>query len=257
MAHTGMDDIAYFQQLYAVSTSPAEYHRDVYRLVETQEIAATTNLLGDLDEQYLLEQMLDEVKPAYKNGTEQMHYLLKTPFRYPPLKHGSRFGSRFRPSYFYAGEDQNSTLAEVAYYRFVFLSHMQNSYQQAVRSEHMLFSVAVSTALCADLSAQGFDDIRTKLVSPDSYLVCQQVGQWLVEKEQIEVIRYCSARHEKGINVAVALPRALHSNEPEKSQNWLCLMQKNKVSFTRMGGLEPISFHLGDFLIEGRLPIPA
>jgi hypothetical protein len=214
-------------------------------------------LLDDLDEQYLLEQMLDEVKPAYKNGTEQMHYLLKTPFRYPPLKHGSRFGSRLMPSYFYAGEDQDTTLAEVAYYRFVFLSHMQESYEQAVRSEHMMFSVQVKSTQCADLSADDFDKIRTKLVSPDSYWLCQQVGQWLVEQEQIDVLRYCSARREKGINVAIALPYTLHSKEPEKCQSWLCLMQKDKVSFTRMGGLQPLSFYLRDFLIDGRLPIPA
>ncbi|MFT4937690.1 MAG: hypothetical protein ACI88A_000708 [Paraglaciecola sp.] len=252
-----MDELKYFQQLYAVSASPVEYHRNVYRLVETQEIAATTNLVDDLDEQYLLEKMLDEVKPAYRNGTEEMHYLLKAPFRYPPLKHGSRFGSRFSPSYFYAGEDQNTTLAEVAYYRFVFLSHMQISYEKSVRSEHMMYRVAVKSARVVDLSSDDFDHIRTKLVSPDSYVVSQQVGQWLVEKKQIEVIRYCSARHEEGINVAIALPHALHSNEPEKCQSWLCLVQKNKVSFTRMGGLEPISFYRRDFLIEGHLPIPA
>jgi hypothetical protein len=252
-----MDDVAYFQQLYTVSSSPCDYNRSVYRLVETQEIAATTNLVDDLDEQYLLEKMLDEVKPAYRNGTEQMHYLLKTPFRYPPLKYGSRFGSRFAPSYFYAGEDQNTTLAEVAYYRFVFLSHMQNSYEKAVRSEYMMFSVTVKSALCADLSSADFAEVRCKLVSPDSYLVSQQVGQWLVEEEQIEVLRYYSARCEEGINVAIALPASLHSSEPEKCQSWLCLMQNNKVSFTRMGGLEPLSFYLQDFLIEGRLPIPA
>ena len=70
------------------------YKTSVYRIVETQEYAATMNLVDDLEEQELLEQLLDEVKPPYKKGTQKLHYLISTPFRYPPLKYGSRFGDR-------------------------------------------------------------------------------------------------------------------------------------------------------------------
>jgi hypothetical protein len=251
-----MDDLSQFKQLYAASESPVPYSKHVYRLVETQEIAATTNLVDDLDEQFLLEQMLDEVKPSYRPGTEDMHYLLKTPFRYPPLKYGSRFGSRVMPSFFYAGEDEHTTLAEVAYYRFVFLSHMQLSYDKPVRSEHMMFSVKVKSALCADLTEVGFAVLNEKLASPNSYHLSQSAGQWLVE-QNIEVIRYCSARYKGGYNLAIAEPKVLLSKEPEKSQSWLCHSQNHKVSFARLGGEQPISFHQQEFLSEGQLPIPA
>ena len=71
---------------------------NVFRIVETQEIAATTGLVDDLEEQHLLEQLLDKVKPSYREGTEKLHYLISTPFRYPPLKYGSRFGDITMPS---------------------------------------------------------------------------------------------------------------------------------------------------------------
>lgn len=251
-----MDDFSQFKQLYASSDSPSQYAKPVYRLVETQEIAATTNLVDELEEQFLLEQMLDEVKPSYRPGTEDMHYLLKTPFRYPPLKYGSRFGSRVMPSFFYAGEDEHTTLAEVAYYRFVFMSHMQLSYDKPVRSEHVMFSVKVKSALCADLTEMSFEPLKAKLASPVSYQLSQSAGKWLVE-QSIELIRYCSARYEAGHNIAIAEPKVLRSKEPEKSQSWLCHSQKHKVSFTRLGGAQPISFHLADFLIDGQLPLPS
>ena len=64
----------------------------VYRLVESQEQIATLGYVDTLEEQTLLEEMLETTKPPYPFTTEDFHYLLKTPFRYPPLKWGSRFG---------------------------------------------------------------------------------------------------------------------------------------------------------------------
>jgi hypothetical protein len=77
-------------------------------------------------EQDLLEQLLDETKPPYKEGTQQLHYLISTPFRYPPLKYGSRFGDRTMPSFFYASETPQTVLGECAYYRFAFMAVIEN-----------------------------------------------------------------------------------------------------------------------------------
>ena len=93
-----------------------------YRLVESQEQIATLGYVDTLEEQVLLEEMLDAVKPAYPMAGDDYHYLLKTPFRYPPLEWGSRLGSKHEASLFYAGLSVTSTLAESAYYRFVFLN---------------------------------------------------------------------------------------------------------------------------------------
>ena len=56
-----------------------------YRLVENQEESATLGYVDTLDEQALLEELIDNIKPRYLKGTGHLHYLLKTPFLYPPL----------------------------------------------------------------------------------------------------------------------------------------------------------------------------
>ena len=65
------------------------YSNSVCRMVDTQAYAATTSLVNNLEEQAILEQILDEFKPSYADDTEDLHYLISAPFRYPPLKYGS------------------------------------------------------------------------------------------------------------------------------------------------------------------------
>ena len=91
-----------------------------YRLVESQEQVATLGYVDSLDEQAVLEDLLEATKPANLPDAEPYHYLLKTPFRYPPLKWGSRYGRQHEAGIFYAGKSVATTLAESAYYRFVF-----------------------------------------------------------------------------------------------------------------------------------------
>lgn len=253
-----MDELAKFQQQFIQHSAGQHYKKTVYRFVETQEYAATTNLVDDLDEQFLLEQMLDEVKPPYRSGTEDMHYLLKTPFRYPPLQYGSRFGNHLMASFFYAGETVDTTLSEVAYYRFVFLSHMSEPYHQAIQSEHLLFSVNVSSLHCADLTHKNLQGFKSLLRGPSSYVFSQHAGKWLVEDQESEVIRYFSARHESGINVAIFEPCAIVSRQPEEQQRWLCLTRPDKISFSQHGqNQKPVAYERERFLVDGRLPQPA
>ncbi len=73
----------------------------LFRVVESQEQVATTRLVDDLTELALLEDMLEASKPPRLPGTETLHYLLATPFRYPPLPHGSRFSIVHKPSLYY------------------------------------------------------------------------------------------------------------------------------------------------------------
>ena len=129
-----------------------DYHHQVYRIVESQAVAATTTLVDDLEEQALLEELLDDIKPPYRAGSRERHYLISTPFRYPPLKYGSRFGDRTMPSFFYASEEQQTVLAECAYYRFAFLTAMEQPYGKAIHSEHTIFCVCVDSTQAVDLT---------------------------------------------------------------------------------------------------------
>src|SRR4029450_12027780 len=93
---------------------------EILRLVESQEQVATNRLLSTLAEQELLEAMLEASKPPLPKGTARLDYLLATPFRYPPLPYGSRFGGRHEASLFYAARGVTTVLAEYTHDLFVF-----------------------------------------------------------------------------------------------------------------------------------------
>jgi len=218
--------------LFNSKTSLSDYRSDVWRIVESQEHVATLELVDDLAEQTLLEQLLDDAKPKYRSGTEGMHYLLKTAFRYPPLKWGSRFGTRLMPSYFYASEQAATALCECAYYRFLFLDDMEQAYEKPIRSEYSLFKVLLRSDACLDLTEAKFSSVQAELRAPDSYRQSHAVGQWAYERGDIQLIRFASARAEHGHNVAVAAPNVIRSKKPSVQQRWLCLTKPDSVSFS-------------------------
>src|SRR3546814_9169694 len=111
-----------------------------------QEQVATLGYGDTLEEQALLESLIDAAKPPYPEDDAGYHYLLKTPFRYPPLPWGSRFGRTHEPGIFYGGGSVGTTLAESAYYRFVFWHSMDAPPPKAqIHSQHTLFSVGYKT----------------------------------------------------------------------------------------------------------------
>lgn len=244
-------------ELFNSKTRLSSYMGKVWRMVETQEMAATLNIVDSVEEQDLLESLLDEIKPPYRTGTEKMHYLLKTAFRYPPLKHGSRFGDRSMPSFFYASESINTVLAETAYYRFVFLYDMTAQYPRPIDSEHSLFNVSVRTKRCIDLGAKKFNSIRPKLTDKKNYTYCQSVGDWALNQKSAEAIRFYSARYPDNINLAIAEPKAIISKSPNSMQSWLCRTSADKISFSSRDAQAPISFNIDHFKVNNTLPRPS
>lgn len=218
--------------LFNDQTTLSDYRSDVWRVVESQEDAATLHVVDDHAEQGLLEQMLDGAKPPYRSGTDGMHYLLKTAFRYPPLRWGSRFGTHLMPSYFYASEEPETALCECAYYRFLFLHDMVQPYSDSIRSEYSLFKVRLNSNACLDLTAPKYRSARDHLTNENSYAYSQSVGSWVYEKGIVELIRFESARASQGVNVAVANPGAIRSRKPSVQQRWLCLTKPDLVSFS-------------------------
>src|SRR3990167_11008373 len=72
-----------------------------WQLVEAQHKIATRKLVDSLDEQAILEELIDTSKPPVPTLYLNLHPLLRTAFRYPPLKHGSRFGTFVENSIWY------------------------------------------------------------------------------------------------------------------------------------------------------------
>lgn len=236
--------------LFNDQTRLYDYRSDVWRVVESQEHVATLKLVDDLAEQALLEQLLEQSKPKYRSGTEGMHYLLKTAFRYPPLRWGSRFGTALMPSYFYASELPATALCECAYYRFLFLSDMQQPYEKPIRSEYSVFKVLLKSDACLDLTASEFEPAQSPLRAPDSYGYTHAVGRWAYDRGDIDLIRFVSARAQQGNNLAVAEPYVIRSKKPSVQQRWLCLTKPDSVSFSSRESDIGYMFGLKEFCDE-------
>lgn len=205
---------------------------ELVRIVESQEHVATTRIVDNLAEQHLLEAMLDENKPGA--GAGDLHYLLATPFRYPPLRHGSRFGTRFEPSLFYASLDFTTCLQECAYYRFLFWHDMVEPPPAPIATQHTVFRVQVSTDACADLRMPPFADYREQLRSPTSYAYTHRVGKHCRELES-ELLLFESARG-SGINAALFTPASFASGPFDQGQ-WNSQLRAERVYFRGREGV--------------------
>jgi hypothetical protein len=232
------------------------YANLVCRMVETQENAATTSLVDDLEEQAILEQILDDFKPHYVDGTQDLHYLISTPFRYPPLKYGSRFGAITEPSYFYASESIQTCLAEAAFYRFYMIDGTETPFPKMIQSQHSLFFVQTLSTHVLDLTQIADPRIQKQLTDPESYAFTQKVGD-NARKDGADLLRYFSARsQEQGINVAVAKHTVIQSEKPEDKVEYICQLdpQSGILRFSQPRTF-PVMFTKESFLINGVLPL--
>ncbi|MBT8099023.1 MAG: RES family NAD+ phosphorylase [Gammaproteobacteria bacterium] len=231
------------------------------RLVENQEQKVTVALVDTLAEHEMLENLLEDSKPdprvdaAFQKRLRQLDYLLQTPWRYPPLKWGSRFGRRFEPSLFYGALSDRALFAEAAYYRLLFLEGMQAPFADRVISQFTVFEASYQTDFGMDLSKPPFLKHAAVLRHKADYLPCQLLGTELRERG-IEAIVYLSARAAGDeLNVALLSPLALRSRKHRNPRHGLCEIRPDAVSFRLGDELHVLKREA--FLFEGRLPVPA
>ncbi|MDH5301429.1 MAG: RES family NAD+ phosphorylase [Gammaproteobacteria bacterium] len=226
---------------------------ELFRFVESQEQVATNQLVDSLQEQAILEELLEGNKPPERGGCENLHYLLKTLFRYPPLPWGSRFGRRFEPSLFYGSLELPTALAETAYYRLLFYHSMETPPpSKLLRTEHSSFKVSYQTASGIQLQHPPFDNHREQLRHVSDYAVTQSLGNAMRESG-VEAFEFFSARCEEGLNVALFVPAALGEQQPRELTHWLCETSGEHVAFKRaVGGV--VNFSLEQFAVNGSLP---
>ena len=228
-----------------------------WRAVESQHHVSTRKLV-DLDaEQQLLEELIDAAKPADRTGG-RLHYLLSTPFRYPPLRHGSRFGGRFERGIWYGAETQRTALADVAYYRLLFLAGTAAD-MGLVITPLTLFTAQIRTQRGIDLTVEPFSRHRADLTSPSSYAVTQQLGSDM-RNAGVGAFVFTSARDpERGTCVAAFDPAVFGRRQPRRLEAWHCAATKSGVEFARRDYFHPASHAFGrdTFLVDGILPAPA
>jgi hypothetical protein len=236
----------------------------LFRLIENQEQVATLSYVDSLAEQSVLEDLLERSKPPYPNTTDplhslhSLHYLFKTPFRYPPLPWGSRFGQRHQAGIFYGGGSVETTLAEAALYRFVFWrSIAAPPVKPAIRSQHSLFSARYQSERGVQLQLPPFNKFAHELTDPASYSASQHLGS-AMRAAGIEAFEYTSARDvKKGDCIGLFSPAALADKQPLETLPFLCVLTANDVSFKSLRSSELYQFNFEDFVVAGELPFPA
>ncbi len=234
---------------------PAPLSGELRRLVESQEEVATGRLVSSLARQAVLEDLLETTKPPRRDSG--LHYLLATPFRYPPLKHGSRFGSRHEPSLFYGSRETRTVLAEAAYYRFAFWYGMAVPPAGKLDTQHTLFGAAWRTAHGLRLQVPPFDAYRAQLTDPADYAATQALGA-AMRAAGVEAFEFVSARDAAGgLNVALFTPQVLARKQPVWQEAWLCELSAAHVRFRAARGREMHDFPLAAFQVNGALPWPA
>jgi len=228
-----------------------------WRVVESQEEIATMALVDTLEEQALLEFLLEQSKPPYPKNARQLDYLLTTPFRYPPLPWGSRFGSQLEPSLYYAALTINTALAEAAFYRFVFWQGMDIApLSGRLLTQHTIFSAQYLCDPGFALDQPPFDTYREILTNKRVCGPCQSLGSEL-RVANAQGFQYISARcPDGGLNIALFTPDALTSRKPEETQNWLCETRDDHVSFKGPHDIAH-TFGIDVFAVNGAFPVPA
>lgn len=238
-----------------------KYENEIYRLVEGQHFISTRKLVDSDAEQELLEDILDNSKPPAptKNSKGNLHYLLYTPFRYPPLKTGGRFHTRIEQSIFYGSEELETSMAEIAFGRFLF---MQNSEAelQPMNVPYTHFMVKVKSEKAVLLNKKPFDTDREKISSQSSYNYSQKLGQ-LMRNDGAELFTYFSARITDGINVGLFSVEAFTNNKPiaGRDKHWSVYITNDKVEFHRShmkdNKKESHVFEISEFKIKNKFPV--
>ncbi|TVO62414.1 RES domain-containing protein [Spiribacter vilamensis] len=229
----------------------------LYRVVGSQERIATNSIVDTLEEQSLLENLLEASKPPIRPGSVGLHYLLMTPFRHPPLRHGSRFGGRYEPSIFYGAHRPHTARAEMAYYRLVFWSGMLAPPERPVRSEHTLYGTRCRTQCGLQLQRTPFSERQVTLTDSEHYGPTQALGA-VMRAAGILAFEFTSARDPSGgTNVGLFEPQAFASTGISDPQQWLCEVDGQGVRLLCLADHSLEHYSLELFLVDGRLPAPA
>jgi len=230
----------------------------LFRLVESQEQIATLGYVDTLEEQALLEALLDDTKPSYPAHCQHLHYLLKTPFRYPPLKWGSRFGQVHEPGILYGGATLEVTLAEAAYYRLIFWESMSGVLPKAqIQTAHTLFSARYDSQRGVQLQQAAFACVASMIRHRSDYRATQQLGQ-AMRSAGVEAFEYPSARDPAaGTCIGLFSANALAGSQPTDLTAWWCEVSQQGVSFKAANQHQIYHFARELFTEQDQLPMPA
>lgn len=224
----------------------------IWRSVELQSRVATLRLVDSLDEQAHLEELLEGVKPPLRSGTDGLHFLLATPFRYKPHDPwGSRFSRPRSQGVFYAAEERRTALAETTFYRLLFLAGPEAPRLPGGKITYTLFSVSVSTDRALDLTAPPLAADRSAWTDRTELSRTQVLGD-AAQDIDTEIIRYESVRDPLQ-GVALAVLRPCFQGGILRQETWHLSLLASEAALLRDDGAARFGFEYSGFLDDPRL----
>jgi RES domain len=216
----------------AVSSEAFAWRGQVWRMVESQHIAATMKLVDTRGEQDVLESLLERSKPAAHHDTAGLDYLLATPFRYAPRPGGSRFRGMTDPGVFYGAESIRTAGAELGYWRWKFLDDAVDlACIEPVA--HTAFRVEVATVV-VDLQRPPWVTEAATWQHKKDYAPTQQFGR-VARAANVGGILYKSVRDpHPSWCLALLAPQGFASPKPhDERQTWFLAVTRSEVTLRR------------------------
>lgn len=236
----------------AVGSEAAAARFGLWRAVEAQHVVATARLADSLEEQHALERILDEGKPPVPKAARALHYLLFTPFRYPPPPGGSRFRGPADPGVFYGADEVRTACAELGYWRWRHLADSPALAAMPTRPQ-TVFRVGVAAAT-VDLRDPPFARDRGDWTNPADYAACQRLAR-AAREAGVGAIRYESVRDpSRGGSCAVLSPAAFSPRAPLAQQTWMLSVARERVVWQRTGAAKEEAFEFGASLWASAKP---
>ncbi len=201
-------------------------------MVEAQHTASTMKIVDNSDEQDLLETLLEGNKPTQPGSASALDYLLATPFRYYPLRGGSRFRAVTDPGVFYGAESARTASAELGYWRWKFLKDAVDL-DRLEPVAHTAFSAQVSTQ-AIDLRQAPFSANAAAWTHPTDYTATQAIAK-VARTAQVGGIQYQSVRDPNPAwCMAVLVPQAFAKPKPNPlMQTWWLAVHPDAIIWRR------------------------
>lgn len=223
----------------AIDVACARRSLQLWRAVEAQHVVSTRVLVDTLEEQAELERILDAAKPAVERPPA-LHWLLYTPFRYPPLPSGSRFRGPADPGVWYGAEQLRTACAELGYWRWRFLVASPQLEALAARPQSVFRARLRGETI--DLRAPPFVASHALWTDPDDYTGCQALARTACAAG-VAIIRYESVRDPQHAGCGAVLSvTAFAAPEPTELQTWLLEVRRERVTWTPASPLAEARF---------------
>ena len=235
----------------------------VVRITDRQGESGTADLVDGLLEQARLEQLIDTVKPpipcdwpeASDGRPMPSHPLLLTPFRYPPLASGSRFGRAHQRHLFYGARALETALAERAFHALRMLEDSPLPRGARLQRQQSAFAVEIATDRGLELQQHLSKRALAAITDPCSYAASQRCGDAMRERG-VQAFAVPSARSPQTPAVVGVLTPYAFSSTPFDLQDWTLEISAEGVTAVSFGGGLTGAFAREQFLVEGRWPRP-